>query len=370
MSNPIRVAQIMGYMNGGGVESVVMNYYRNIDRARVQFDFLVCEGSSRIPADEIEHLGGRVFMVPSYADVAGYQDKLRRLYCKCGWGVVHSHLNALSVFPLRAAKKEGVPVRIAHSHSTAGKGEFVKNAAKQLLKTQSNRYPTHRLACSRAAGEWLFGTGTDFDVVPNGIDLEKFCSADTRRSASRRRLGIDDGEFVVCHIGRFMTQKNHQFLIEVFARLLDVRPDSRLLLVGEGELLETMRTHAKCLGVYGKTIFAGQREDVEDMYACSDVFCLPSLYEGLGMVAIEAQASGVPCLLSDTITREVDVTGECRFLSIDSCGAWVEVMSSMGVGERRPNEKTSFRGYDIRDAASLLASRYEMYVAELIEGKV
>ena len=153
----IRVAQIMGYMDGGGVEQVVMNYYRHIDRSRVQFDFLVCEGSGMVPSDEIEALGGRVFMVPGYRRLPRYMAELERLFREERWPIVHSHVNALSVFPLRAAKKAGVPVRIAHSHSTAGKGEPVKNAAKAVLKCFANVYPTHRMACSRYAGEWLFG---------------------------------------------------------------------------------------------------------------------------------------------------------------------------------------------------------------------
>ena len=171
MTNPIRVAQIVGKMNGGGVEAVVMNYYRHIDRSKVQFDFLVDSDSTLIPREEIESLGGRVFEVPPYQHVVEYQRELQRLFKQEGWKIVHSHINALSVFPLRAAKKAGVPVRIAHSHSTSGKGEYAKNTLKAVLKTQSNRYPTHRFACSKFAGEWLFGNAAEFDVVYNAIDL-------------------------------------------------------------------------------------------------------------------------------------------------------------------------------------------------------
>lgn len=152
MANPIRVAQIVGKMNGGGVEAVVMNYYRHIDRSKVQFDFLVDSDSTLVPREEIESLGGRVFEIPPYQHVIEYQRELLRLFRQEGWKIVHSHINALSVFPLRAAKKAGVPVRIAHSHSTGGKGEYAKNALKTVLKTQANRYPTNKVACSELQG--------------------------------------------------------------------------------------------------------------------------------------------------------------------------------------------------------------------------
>ncbi len=236
MANSIRVAQIVGKMNGGGVEAVVMNYYRHIDRSKVQFDFLVDSDSTLIPREEIESLGGRVFEIPPYQHVVEYQRELQRLFKQEGWKVVHSHINALSVFPLRAAKKAGVPVRIAHSHSTSGKGEYAKNTLKAVLKTQSNRYPTHRFACSKFAGEWLFGKDSNFEVVYNAIDLDRFSFNAEARAQARADLGL---------------------------------------------------------------------------------------------VGVEAQVSGLPCLLSDAITREVDVTGECKFLPIDSPAVWADEIDSL-----------------------------------------
>lgn len=236
MTEPVRVAQVVGKMVGGGVEAVVMNYYRHIDRSKVQFDFLVDSDSTLVPRDEIESLGGRVFEIPPYQHIAEYQRELQRLFKQEGWRIVHSHINALSVFPLRAAKKAGVSVRIAHSHSTSGKGEYAKNALKAVLKTQSNRYPTHRFACSQFAGEWLFGKAAHFEVVYNAIDLDRF---------------------------RFNAEARAQ-----------ARAD-------------------------------------------------------LCLVGVEAQVSGLPCLLSDAITREVDVTGECKFLPIDSPAVWADEIDSL-----------------------------------------
>lgn len=235
MANPIRVAQIVGKMNGGGVEAVVMNYYRHIDRSKVQFDFLVDSDSTLLPREEIESLGGRVFEIPPYQHVIEYQRELHRLFKQEGWKIVHSHINALSVFPLRAAKKAGVPVRIAHSHSTSGKGEYAKNALKSVLKTQSNRYPTHLFACSKFSGEWLFGKAAHFEVVYNAIDLDRFRFNVEARAEARADLGLVGDQFVIGHVGRFTAQKNHAFLIDVFTEVAKRRDDAVLLLVGTGE---------------------------------------------------------------------------------------------------------------------------------------
>ncbi len=268
----IRVAQVMGYMDGGGVEQVVMNYYRHIDRSRVQFDFLVCEGSGMVPREEIESMGGRVFMVPPYNQLPRYMRETELLFREERWPIVHSHVNALSVFPLRAAKRAGVPVRIAHSHSTAGKGETAKNAVKSVLKRFSNVYPTHRMACSRYAGEWLFGKGADFEVVYNAIDLSRF-------------------------------------LFDAEAR-------------------------------------AQARAD-------------------LGLVGVEAQAAGLPCFLSDRITREVDVTGTVRFLPIDDSHVWAEAFAEVEPGARIDVRREVFENYDIYCAAERLAARYSELAKEV-----
>lgn len=268
MVYPIRIAQIVGKMNGGGVEAVVMNYYRHIDRNKVQFDFLVDSDSALVPREEIESLGGRVFEIPPYQHIIEYQRELQRLFKEEGWKIVHSHINALSVFPLRAAKKACVPVRIAHSHSTSGKGEYVKNTLKALLKTQSNRYPTHRFACSKFAGNWLFGKDAQFEVVYNAIDLDRF-----RFNAEARALARAD----------------------------------------------------------------------------------------LGLVGVEAQVSGLPCLLSDAITREVDVTGECKFLPIDSPIVWADEIDSLlpySYEGRLSFSSAQFADYNIELQGKRLTCKY------------
>lgn len=361
MSAPIRVAQIMGRMNGGGVEAVVMNYYRHIDRSSVQFDLVVCEGSRFVPREEVESLGGRVFVVPPYWCVLEFQDALQKLFRENQWAIVHSHINAVSVLPLHVAKMAGVPIRIAHSHSTSGKGEYVKNTVKALLKMRANRYPTDRFACSRFAGEWLFGKGADFEVVYNAFDLERFSFHEEARVKVRTELGLADDQFAVGHVGRFVVQKNHAYLIDVFEQVVKRRADAVLLLAGSGEAEASMERLVVERGLSDRVRFLGQRSDMPDVYSAFDSFVLPSLYEGLGLAAVEAQRSGLPCLLSDAITREVDATGGCRFLPVDDSAVWATAICGLGArsaAERARVDDAAFADYDISKQGAWLTEKY------------
>lgn len=355
---PIRVAQIVGKMVGGGVESVVMNYYRHIDRSKVQFDFLVDEDSTCVPEEEITSLGGRVFRVPPYQHPIRYRHELIRLMREQQWPIVHSNINTLSVFPLSAAKKAGVPVRIAHSHSTMGKGEFAKNAMKLALRPFANVYPTVRFACGHYAGEWLFGKNHDFTVIPNAIELDKFRFDPTVRQETRKELGIADDTFLIGHVGRFMPQKNQTFLVDLLADLLPSRSNTMLVFVGEGPDKAEVQQHAEELSVAEHVMFLGQRSDVNRLYQAFDVFCLPSLYEGLCLVGVEAQRAGLPCLFSDAITREVDVTGTSRFMPIDSYEEWSSSISALEPGTRIDSSDKAFSDYDISENARKLTSMY------------
>lgn len=355
---PIRVAQIVGKMVGGGVESVVMNYYRHIDRSKVQFDFLVDEDSTCVPEEEITSLGGRVFRVPPYQHPIRYRHELIRLMREQQWPIVHSNINTLNVFPLSAAKKAGVPVRIAHSHSTMGKGEFAKNAMKLALRPFANVYPTVRFACGHYAGEWLFGKNHDFTVIPNAIELDKFRFDPTVRQETRKELGIADDTFLIGHVGRFMPQKNQTFLVDLLADLLPSRSNTMLVFVGEGPDKAEVQQHAEELSVAEHVMFLGQRSDVNRLYQAFDVFCLPSLYEGLCLVGVEAQRAGLPCLFSDAITREVDVTGTSRFMPIDSYEEWSSSISALEPGTRIDSSDKAFSDYDISENARKLTSMY------------
>ena len=362
----IRIAQIMGAMNGAGVENVIMNYYRAIDRSSFQFDFFVDEKSLHVPVDEIARMGGKVVEVPSISNVARYVPAVEAALRNGDCLIVHSNLNALSVFPLCAAKRAGVPIRIAHSHSTAGKGETLRNAAKAVLKLAANTYPTHRLACSQHAGEWLFGKKAPFEVLHNAIDLSRFAFDEQERSRIRSRLGLPADCFCIGHVGRFMEQKNHRYLLKVIQALLQSMPDAQLVLVGEGKLEDEMRTLAKELGIDGRVTFAGFAEDAAAYYSAFDCFVLPSLYEGLGMVAIEAQANGLACLLSNKVPVEAEVSTGCRFIPIGDgdIPRWVEELQAVRSAGRQDAYDERLQRYDINHEVARLEHLYRLFLDE------
>ena len=319
---PIRVAHIIGKWLGGGVEAVVMNYYRHIDRTKIQFDFLCDEDSTNIPYEEIEQLGGRVILIPPYQKIFKYQKELIRIFKENNYKIVHSHINTLSVFPLRAAKKAGVKVRIAHSHSTTNKKEWKKNLLKQVLRPFSKVYATDNMCCSELAGRWLFGdkaydSGKVY-LLNNAIDLDKFKYNESLRKEKRKELGISDDILVIGHIGRFVAQKNHTFLIDIFNELHKKNNNSILLLAGQGPLMEEIKNKVKELKLNDSVRFLGQRNDVNELYQAFDVFCLPSLYEGLPVVGVEAQSSGLLCILSDAMTKETKVLDITKFMSLNN----------------------------------------------------
>ena len=268
-----------------GVESVVMNYYRNIDKSKVQFHFICDEDSTDIPYEEIEKLGGKVIIVPPYQKLFKYQKELYKVFKENRYKIVHSHINALSVFPLRIAKKAGVPIRIAHSHSTSNKKEWKKNIVKNILRPFSKVYANHFFACTKHAGEWLFGKKIierkELNVINNAIDLKKFEFNEKTREDLRKEFGIKEDTMVIGHIGRFMKQKNHDFLIDVFNELIKKNENSILMLIGQGPLLNDMKQKVRDLKIEDKVKFIGQVTDVEKYYNIMDVFLFPSIYEGL-----------------------------------------------------------------------------------------
>ena len=355
----IRVAQMMGFMNGGGVESVVMNYYRNINRDAFQFDFIVCEGSKRVPVDEIRDLGGRLCMVPTYKHLINFQSAVRHLCIQNSWNIFHSHMNSLSVFPLGAAKSAGVPVRIAHSHTSTGKGDFLKSALKNAMKSQIDRFPTHMVACSDIAGDWLFGAGSNYRLIRNVIEIDNFTSSSSVRSRVRAELGIGDDQLLIGHVGRFVTVKNHKFLLEVFKCVLDSNPQAILALVGDGGLLNNTMSLAHKLGIEKSVLFLGNRTDVSELYAGFDLFCLPSLYEGFPMVAIECQASGTPILASDAITHEASVTGLMEFESLQrEPFVWARHLLEMRRRILTDEDRINLEAFDAKRATKVLEDFY------------
>lgn len=361
---PIRVAHIIGKWVGGGVEAVVMNYYRHIDHTKIQFDFICDDDSTNIPYDEIISLGGRVILVPPYQKVIKYQKVLYEIFKENNYKIVHSHINTLSVFPLRVAQKLHVPIRIAHSHSTSNKKEWKKNLLKNVLRPFSKVYATNYMCCSEFAGRWLFGNKS-YDngkvyLVNNAIDLDKFIFNEEIRK--RAELGIKDETLVIGHIGRFVPQKNHAFLIEIFYEIYKENNDSVLLLIGQGPLKEIIKEKVKLLGLEDSVRFLGQREDVNELYQAFDVFLLPSLYEGLPVVGVEAQTSGLLCILSNDMTKETKILDSTLFLSLEQQPEeWAKtILQSVNIFKRKNSiEEISNRGFNIKYESRKLVNKYE-----------
>lgn len=371
MGKPIRVALIIGRMERGGVESVMMNYYRHIDRSKVQFDFFVDKNSSIPQKEEIEQLGGRIYYVPPYQKINKYISALIKLFKQNKYKIVHANLNTLSVFPLYAAKRAGVPVRIAHNHSTAGKGETKKNIIKYILRPFAKVNATHYAACSRYAGEWLFGKKTmkngNVTIFNNAIDLEKFKYNATVRNEVRKQLGLEE-KFVVGHVGRFCYQKNQNFLIDIFYKVYKKKPESVLLLIGEGEDMQRIKEKVKLLKLDHVVKFMGNRSDVNRFYQAMDVFVLPSRYEGLPVVGVEAQTAGLPCVFSDKMTRETKMTSNSEFMSIkESAEMWANKIISY-LSYKKEDKENDLRdcGYDIlQQSDKLLEYYYNIYYKQI-----
>lgn len=324
MEQPLRVAQVIGKMNTGGVRTIVLEYYKRVDHTKVQFDFYVDADSTDVPRSEIEAMGGRVFTVPPYQKLPQYLRALTQQFRENHYTIVHAHINTLCVFPLFAAWRAGVPVRISHSHSTAHKSEGKRVLLKYFLRPFARLFSTDYFACGEKAGRWLYGDRC-FDkgrvtVLPNAVETPRFLYDLAARTALRKELALAEDAFVVGHVGRFMHQKNHAGLLDIFAAVRSKRPDARLLLVGEGELMAEIEAAVQTRADIGaeSVVFTGVRSDVNKLYSAMDVFCLPSFYEGLPVVAAEAQTSGLPCVFSDKVTQEAAMTVLARFVPLEA----------------------------------------------------
>lgn len=362
---PIRVAHIIGKWVGGGVESVVMNYYRHIDRSKVQFDFICDEDSTNIPYDEINELGGKVILVSPYQKAIKYHKILKEILEYREYKIVHSHINTLSVFSLCAAKRAGVPVRIAHSHSTTNSREKKKNFLKQILRPLSKLFATDYMCCSELAGRWLFGDKEynkgNVYLLNNAIDLSQFRYDEQIRIRKRAELGISDDTLVIGHIGRFVEQKNHFFLIDIFQEIHKNEKNSILMLAGLGPLLDEVKKKVSRLNLDNCVMFLGQRTDVRELYQAFDAFVLPSLYEGLPVVGVEAQATGNLCFFSDDMTSETKILISTVFMSLDDGPKKWAVNILDGIKKYQKHDTKNeiiMNGFDINEEVSKLENKY------------
>lgn len=364
MQKKIKIAQIIGKWVGGGLEASVMNYYRNLDTKKIQFDFFCDEDSIDIPYEEIKKKGGNVILIPKIKNIIHYNKYLTKKLKEENYDIVHSHMNSLSVFPLRCAKKAKIKVRIAHSHSTTNVKEFKRNLAKLILRPLAKLYPTNCCACTTHSAIWLFGekffNQNKVTIINNAIDLEKFDYNKSKRKKQRDLLNIPDDVFVIGHVGRFMTQKNHTFLIDIFNEFHKKYNNSILLLAGQGPLLQKIKDKVNLLGLNECVKFLGQRSDIDELYQAFDILLLPSLYEGLGMCLIEAQVSNLPCVCSSEVPKVAKINNSFKFISLsDPIKNWIKSIEELKLTKRKSCKKAvQSAGYDIKHEVKLLEKYY------------
>lgn len=324
---PIRILHEDVIMDPGGIETQLMRIYRNIDRTKVQFDFLVHRSQKGAYDDEIRAMGGQIYYAPPFNPFRYYdyfRSMLHFFQEHPEYKIMIAHTE-LALGPLMCAKKAGVPVRICYSHN----GQFTFSLKRCFMDFETlflKRYCTDQFAVSKLAARYTFGEKTvesgSVRIIQNGIEMENFLFDAATRNRLRKEYNLED-KLVIGHVGRFMTQKNHTFLLEVFADLYAMHQNARLILIGDGELEDRIRKRAKSLGISHAVIFLGRRSDVNDWMKAMDVLLLPSLWEGFPNVAIEAQASALQVYLSKKITEEAEFTPYCCRLPLDK-RIWVE----------------------------------------------
>ena len=318
------------FVRTGGLTSVMMNYWRAMDRTGLSFDFASTNKIDDLLLDEISKEGCRYFQLPPRKHIFSYYMTLRKL-CR-GYDVVHVHANsATSAIELMAAKRAGVPKRIHHNHTSKTSYPLLN----KLLHPIFTHTYTDAIACSDAAGEWLFGKG-NYLVLPNAIDVDKFKYNQELRFKIRKEFGIRDDEFVVGHIGKFMDAKNHEFLIKVFAKYHSSHPKSKLLLVGDGAWRTKIETWVAESGCADAIILAGLRSDIPSVIQAFDVFVFPSIYEGLPLTVLEAQSSGLPCIISSNVTYIVNVGIDVTMKDLnDGEDSWAQAIDALGKSKSR-----------------------------------
>ena len=363
-AKPIRVLQVMGIVESGGVEAVIMNYYRHIDKSKVQFDFVMHKGSNPAYIAEVKAMGAKVYEITPYSqNILRFIIEIFKI-CKDGkYKIVHINMNSLSGFSLMAAYFAGVPRRILHNHTTDSSKEGLRTLVKRFLRPFAKLFANRYFACSNKAAEWMYGKSKlesgNVIIINNAIDLKRFTFNSAKREQVRKHLAIEDS-FVIGHVGRFVKTKNHIFLVEAFEEVLKSVPNAKLLLIGDGPLKKQIEDKVRKLGLKDKVIFSGVRSDVADLYNAMDVFVLPSLYEGLPVVGVEVQANGLPFICSSNVTKEILLTDRVKLMDLSSgTKAWKDVICQYAGHDRhKADADIANSGFDIAVEAKILEKVY------------
>ena len=359
----IRVLQVVTHMNRGGLETMLMNYYRSIDREKVQFDFLTHRPYEGDYGEEIKKLGGKIYHLPTLNPFSKRYKKILRHFFKTHpeYQIVHVHQDCLSGIILKIAKECGIKVRIAHSHNT-NQDKNLKYIIKRYYMRMIPLYATKLFTCSLEAGKWMF-RGYDFQVLNNAIYSRNYIYSPEMKEKLRNEFEISCSDLVLGHIGRFSQQKNHLFLIDIFAYVKKQEPSAKLLLVGNdnNKEAEDIKEKVKMCGLKDSVIFTGLRSDVPNVLQAMDVFVFPSNYEGLAVALIEAQASGLPCLISDKVSSESKMTDAVYQIPLsDGAEIWAKkaIKAAKETVRRDTSEEIRAAGFDIEENAKWLQNYY------------
>ena len=367
MDQPVRILCTFSTLDRGGAESMCMNIYRHIDQSRVQFDFVKHTSKKGAFEDEITALGGQIFEAPRYRMInrcAYVKWWKKHLIAHPEHQIIHGHFFTISAVYFKAAKKLG-RTTVGHSHCTPSDKKDLKNWLSNRLIGKIDALSDARLACSIPAGEWVYKEHP-FQVLNNAIESERFEFDSDAREEVRKKFGLRD-DFVVGAVGRIMHQKNPEGIVEIFRQVLLRKPNARLMWIGDGPMRTEAEAKLKEYGIADRVLMMGVRSDVNRLMQAMDTFIFPSFYEGLGVVAIEAQAAGLPCYISDVVPHEVKITDLCRFLPLGKPAQWADAICLPQPERRSTREEIIRAGYDIQTTAKWLCNFYEKLLQERAE---
>ena len=359
MREPIRILHVVTYMGRGGLETMLMNYYRALNRNKFQFDFLTHRFEKHEYDDEIYSLGGRIYHISRLNPFSmSYKMELHKFLKEHSeYKIIHVHQDCLSSVILKEAKKCNIPVRIAHSHSSS-QNKNIKYIIKLIYKRIIPKYSTQLLACGKEAGDWMFG-GYPYQILNNAIDARKYNFNSKVRNKIRQQFQISRETKVIGHVGRFSEPKNHSFLIEIFRCIHEKHENTKLLLVGAGELFNQIKQKVRRYGLEDDVIFTGIRADVADLMQAMDIFLFPSLYEGLPLTIIEAQSAGLPCVISDKVPIECAITDLVRQVPLDSDkSVWANIVWENTCKRKEMYLEICEAGFDINNNVKKLQRMY------------
>lgn len=366
----VRILHVLGGLNRGGAETMVMNIYRSIDHNKFQFDFIIHNNTEKDYRDEIEMLGGRIYVFPEFKgyNFIMYRNKWDRFLDEHPeYSIVHSHVRSYASIFFPIVKRHGLKT-IIHSHSTSN-GFGIKSVIKKILQKPLAKQANYLFACSNMSGEWLFGKKavkkSNYYLVKNSIDANKYRFNIGVRKKYREELGIEN-KIVFGHVGRLTEPKNHSYLLKVFKEILERLPNAVLIIVGDGELKDKIGEDIRKMKLQDYVYMLGTRNDIANILQSMDVFLFPSLWEGLPVTVLEAQAAGLPCIISDTITDEVKMSSDIVYLPIkNSVDLWVSsALKEVNKRYLQGTDAVIAGGFDVGETANWLMDFYRGLIYE------